>query len=103
MKLLLDSEMFGALHALTPRKVPIAKIRGALTALVDANGVLPTVIVAERAGEQPARATGFVTTLQRIFNVDNFPVLSLTDNGRTVRLDLTLLRQQFGLPKEGRS
>ncbi|MFC6020425.1 BREX-2 system phosphatase PglZ [Plantactinospora solaniradicis] len=99
---LLGSEMFDAQHSLTPRKVPISKIRGALTALLDANGVLPTVLVAEKAGEQPARATGFVTTLQRIFNVDNFPVLSLVDDGRTVRLDLTLLREQFQLPDSGR-
>lgn len=99
---LLASEMFEAQHALTPRKVAIGKIRGSLTALVDANGVLPTALVAEHAGEQPGRATGFVTTLQRIFNVDNFPVLSLIDDGRTVRLDLTLLRQQFQLPTPGR-
>jgi hypothetical protein len=95
----LGSEMFTAQHALTPRKVPLPKIRGALSALVDANGVLSAVIVAERAGEQQARATGFITTLQRIFNVDNFPVLSLTDDGRTVRLNLSLLRLQFGLQK----
>lgn len=98
----LASEMFAAQHGLTPRKVPLAKIRGALTALVEANGVLPAAMVAERAGEQPARATGFVITLQRIFNVDNFPVLSLTDDGRTVRLDSPLLRQQFGLDKAER-
>jgi len=99
---LLGSEMFEAQHSLTPRKVPISKIRGALTALLDANGVLPAVLVAEKAGEQPGRATGFVTTLQRIFNVDNFPVLSLVDDGRTVRLDLALLREQFQLPGAGR-
>ncbi|MGX7669821.1 BREX-2 system phosphatase PglZ [Plantactinospora sp. DSM 117369] len=99
---LLASEMFEAQHSLTPRKVPIGKIRGALTALLDANGVLPAVLVAEKAGEQPVRATGFVTTLQRIFNVDNFPVLSLVDDGRTVRLDLALLREQFQLPGSGR-
>ena len=95
---LLASEMFKAQHELTPRRVPVSKIRGALTALLEANGVLPTALVAEKAGEQPARATGFVTTLQRIFNVDNFPVLSLVDDGRTVRLDLALLREQFQLP-----
>jgi len=95
---LLASEMFAAQQALTPRKLATSKITGALTALVDANGVLPVALVAERAGEQPTRAAGFVTTLQRIFNVDNFPVLSLIDDGRTVRLDLALLREQFQLP-----
>jgi hypothetical protein len=95
---LLASDMFQAQHGLTPRKVPVQKIRGALEALVDANGVLPAVVVAQRAGEQPARATGFLTTLQRILNVDNYQVLSLIDDGRTVRLDVALLRMQFGLP-----
>ena len=44
----------------------------------------------------PARARGFITTLQLIFNVDNYPVLSVIDDGRTVRLDVALLREQFG-------
>jgi hypothetical protein len=54
-------------------------------------------VLADRAGEQPARALGFVTTLQRVFNVDNYPVLSVIDDGRTVRLDPRLLREQFDL------
>ncbi|MEU8128738.1 BREX-2 system phosphatase PglZ [Micromonospora sp. NPDC049049] len=99
---LFASEIFDAQHALTPRKVPLNKIRGALTALIDSNGVLPTVLVAERAGEQPGRAIGFVATLQRILNVDNFPVLSQIDDGRTVRLDVSLLCRQFGLPERVR-
>jgi len=98
---LLDSEMFAAQHGLTPRKVPASKIRAAITALLEANGVLPVTVLADRAGEHAARAGGFVTTLQRIFNVDNYPVLSVVDDGRTVRLDARLLREQFGL-REGR-
>lgn len=97
----LASEMFKAQHALTPRKVPIAKIRGALTALLDANGRLPSVLVAQQAGEAAARAGGFLTTLQRIFNVDNYPVLTLLDDGRTAVLNIELMRQQFGVD-EGR-
>jgi hypothetical protein len=93
----LESEMFHAQHALTPRRVALTKIRGALTALIEANGTMPTVLVAQRAGEAAGRASGFVTTLQRIFNVDNYAVLAMTDDGRTTRLDLELLRQQFGI------
>lgn len=98
---LLGSEMFAAQHSLTPRKVPTEKIRAAVAALLDANGVLPVTVLADRAGEQAARAVGFVTTLQRIFNVDNYPVLSVVDDGRTVRLDARLLREQFGLHQQG--
>jgi len=94
---LLESEMFEVQHGLTPRKVPKAKIGAAIAALLDANGVLPVTVLADRAGEQPVRAHGFVTTLQRIFNVDNYPVLSVIDDGRTVRLDARLLREQFDL------
>lgn len=96
---LFASEVFEAQHALTPRRVPKPKIKAVVDALVDANGVLPLAVLAEKAGEQPSRAAGFVTTLQRIFNVDSFEVLSLTDNDRSVRLNVTLLRKQFGLPQ----
>lgn len=92
---LLQTELFAAQRALTPRPLALNKIEAALTALLDANNVLPTVVLAERAGESAARATGFVVTLQRILNVDNYPVLSLIDGGRTVRLDVALLRRQF--------
>jgi hypothetical protein len=91
------SELFAAQHALTPRRLDVKKVEAALRALVEAKGVLPAAVLAERAGEIPARATGFVSTLQRIFNVDNYPVLTLIDDGRTVRLDLRLLREQFRL------
>jgi hypothetical protein len=63
--------------------------------LLEAGGTLPVPVVAERAGEPPNRAVGFVTTLQRVFNVDNYQVLSVADGGRTVRLDVVLLREQF--------
>ncbi|GAB3843122.1 hypothetical protein GCM10029963_17280 [Micromonospora andamanensis] len=95
---LLATELFQAQHALTPRRVDLNKIEAAVRALVEAKGVLSTAVLAQRAGELPARAGGFVTTLQRIFNVDNYPVLSQIDDGRSVRLDFALLRTQFGLP-----
>jgi hypothetical protein len=94
---LFETELFKVQHGLTPRKVPTAKVRAAIAALLDANGILPVAVLADRAGEQPVRALGFVTTLQRIFNVDNYPVLSVIDDGRTVRLDARLLREQFDL------
>ncbi|MFG2169491.1 BREX-2 system phosphatase PglZ [Micromonospora chersina] len=96
---LLETELFKAQHSLTPRKVDRAKIAAAMRALVEAKGVLSAAVLAQQAGELPARAGGFANTLQRIFNVDNYPVLSVIDDGRTVRLDVALLRTQFGLPE----
>src|SRR5690606_1369689 len=98
----LESEMFAAQRALTPRTVPLPKVRGALAALVEANGVLPAVVVAQRAGEQPERANGFITTLPTLFNVDSYPVLSRTGDVHTVRLNLALLLEQFDVPQAAR-
>ncbi|MFI7609387.1 BREX-2 system phosphatase PglZ [Micromonospora sp. NPDC049366] len=97
----LATDLFQAQHGLTPRRVDLGKIDAGLRALVDARGVLPVAVLAQRAGEAPVRALGFATTLQRIFNVDNYPVLSLADNNRSVRLDVRLLREQFRLPGGG--
>jgi hypothetical protein len=95
---LLAAELFQAQLGATPRAVPVGKVEAAVRALLDANGTLAAAVVAERAGERPVRVAGFAVTLQRIFNVDNYPVLSLIDDGRTLRLDVALLREQFGLP-----
>jgi hypothetical protein len=99
---LFASEMFEAQQSSTARRVPKPKIRGALEALLAANNTLPLPVFAQRAGEAPARATGFATTLARILNVDNFEVLQLIDGGQTVRLNVALLRTQFGLPDDVR-
>ncbi|MBT2488665.1 BREX-2 system phosphatase PglZ [Streptomyces sp. ISL-96] len=40
---------------------------------------------------------GFIATLQRLLNVEGYPVLSFIDSGHTVRLDVQLLRTQFQL------
>ncbi|MGA3563761.1 BREX-2 system phosphatase PglZ [Melissospora conviva] len=92
-------DLFDAQLAMLPRRTDRKKIEAAVRALVEAKGILPLAVLAERAGEVPVRAGGFANVLQRIFNVDNYPVVSLIDDGRTVRLDIPLLREQFGLPK----
>ncbi|MET7423632.1 BREX-2 system phosphatase PglZ [Dactylosporangium sp. NPDC005555] len=99
---LFASEMFEAQQSSTARRMPKPKIRGALDALLAANNTLPLPVLAQRAGEAPARANGFATTLARILNVDNFEVLQLIDDGQTVRLNVALLRTQFGLPDDVR-
>ncbi|GAA0986579.1 BREX-2 system phosphatase PglZ [Acrocarpospora macrocephala] len=94
---LLGTELFQAQQRLMPRRVPAAKIEAVLVALLESGGVLPLPVAAERAGEPVVRAAGFAATLQRIFNLDNYPVLAVVDNGRNLKLDVALLREQFGL------
>ncbi|WP_018500898.1 hypothetical protein [Parafrankia discariae] len=78
--------------------MPVKKVETAVRVLFDAGGTLATTVVAERAGELAHRAAGFAVNLQRVFNVDNYPVLDPVDDGHTSRLNVDLLRQQFGLP-----
>jgi hypothetical protein len=93
----LETEVFLAQHKLTARRIDVRKIRNVLVALETAGGQLPLAVVADRAGEPQHRAVGFLTTLQRIFNMDGIEVLALIDDGRTVTLDEALLREQFGV------
>ncbi|WP_250281950.1 BREX-2 system phosphatase PglZ [Frankia sp. CiP1_Cm_nod2] len=94
---LLASELFRSQLDGLARKVPVEKVEAAVRALLAAFGTLATSVVAERAGERPARAGGFAVTLQRLFNIDNYPVLEPIDDGHTLRLNVDLLRAQFGL------
>jgi hypothetical protein len=93
----LETEVFLAQHKLTARRIDVRKIRDVLVALETAGGRLPLAVIADRAGEPQHRAVGFLTTLQRIFNMDGIEVLALIDDGRTVTLDEALLREQFGV------
>ncbi|KPM55961.1 alkaline phosphatase [Frankia sp. R43] len=94
---LLASELFRSQLDGLARKVPVEKVEAAVRALLGANGTLATSVVAEQAGERAVRAGGFAVTLRRLFNIDNYPVLEPIDDGHTLRLNVDLLRTQFGL------
>lgn len=59
----------------------------------------PAALVAAISASDRVRRNidGFVATLQRLLNVEGYPVLSLIDSGHTVKLDVELLRTQFQL------
>ncbi|MDS1270754.1 BREX-2 system phosphatase PglZ [Lipingzhangella sp. LS1_29] len=94
---LLDTDLFAERLRGTPRRVSVDKVRAAVTALVDAGGVLSLPRLAEHVGDRQVRAAGFAALLAQVLNVDNYPVLEVIDGGRNVRLDVELLRTQFGL------
>ncbi|TYK43420.1 BREX-2 system phosphatase PglZ [Actinomadura decatromicini] len=66
-----------------------------IDALAAAGGKLPLPVAAQRAGQLPARMHGYVSTVAKLLNVDGYQVLAVTDGGRTVALDVPLLREQF--------
>ncbi len=80
------------------RKAPDRPVVAAvIDALAAADGTLSLTAVAATAGRAGRNPEGFAATLQRLLNVEGYPVLGLADGGRTLKLDHELLRLQFGL------
>jgi hypothetical protein len=79
-----------------PDKVEVAAVIDALAA---ASGTLPLVTVAARAGRAGRNPQFFAATLERLLNVEGYEVVRVIDDGRTLRLDIGLLREQFGVAR----
>ncbi|RAY15936.1 BREX-2 system phosphatase PglZ [Actinomadura craniellae] len=78
------------------RKAPDPEAVAALVdALAAAGGRLPTAVAAQVVGRPPFRMAGHLSTLGRLLNVDGYQVVSSADEGRTVQLDVRLLKLQF--------
>ncbi|MET8286042.1 BREX-2 system phosphatase PglZ [Streptomyces sp. NPDC005132] len=94
---LFASEAFQGQIGLLARKPPMDKVEGAIRALLDAGGTLPVSALAQRVSYPVTRADGFAAILRQLLNYDGVQVLETLPDGRTVRLDLPLLRLQFDL------
>ncbi len=70
-----------------------------VAALIDgiaaAGGKVPVAIAAELAGEPVFRMNGYVAQVARLLNVNGYRVIGEADGGRTIELNIELLRQQF--------
>ncbi|MEV6155637.1 BREX-2 system phosphatase PglZ [Nonomuraea sp. NPDC052129] len=93
---LLVSEMFKEQVGLLARKPPMDKVETAVRALLD-TGTLPATALAQRIGYPPTRADGFAAVLRQLLNYDGVQVLETLPDGRTLRLNTGLLRDQFEL------
>ncbi|MBQ0986002.1 BREX-2 system phosphatase PglZ [Streptomyces sp. F63] len=85
------------------RKAPEAKVvASVIDALAAAGGTMsPAALGAaiSATGRVRRNIEGFVATVQRLLNVEGYPVLGFIDAGHAVKLDVRLLRDQF-LPAE---
>lgn len=74
-------------------------VAAVLDALLTAGGKLSPGAVAAAAqaatGKSERNPERFATVLERLLNIDGYPVLQLVESGRTVQLDRALLEQQF--------
>lgn len=66
-----------------------------IDALSNAGGRLTVTEAAAATGEPPVRMSGYLALAARLLNVDGYAVLRTTDEGKTVELNPSLLRQQF--------
>ncbi|MFE5330799.1 BREX-2 system phosphatase PglZ [Embleya sp. NPDC056575] len=92
---LLSSDLFLAQRDALARKPDLVKIEKALLELLDAGGTLPVTALAQRIGVTPLRADGFSAVLRQLLNFDGIQVLETLPDGRTLRLNPALLREQF--------
>jgi hypothetical protein len=91
------TETYAAQRARVPRAPDRNEIAAVIDALVDADNRLPVTTAAAKAGRAKRNPELVATTLQRLLNVEGYPILSVADDGRTLRLDVETLRLQFGL------
>ncbi|SCL20122.1 BREX-2 system phosphatase PglZ [Micromonospora inyonensis] len=80
-------------------RAPIAdeRVAALVATLVAGNGRATLDTLATRAGVPAHRITGLFAALRRLLQVEGYPVLSLDPDGRTAKLDIPLLVEQFGL------
>lgn len=87
------------------RKAPeanvVAAVIDALAAAGDTMSPAALASAISATGRVRRNIDGFIATLQRLLNVEGYPVLGFIDAGHAVRLDVQLLRDQF-FPKESK-
>jgi PglZ domain len=72
-----------------------ARVAALIDGLEQAGGRLTIVEVAQITGEPAVRMTGYIASVARLLNVDGYRVIWAADGGRTVVLDVRLLKEQF--------
>ncbi|RSM79385.1 BREX-2 system phosphatase PglZ [Kibdelosporangium aridum] len=94
---LISSATFVAAHKAFPRnRVPDPDtVANVVDVLVAAGGRSPVAAVLQAAGAPGRNPRALVGALKKLLNFDQFPVIDLVDNDRTVVLNRTLLEEQF--------
>jgi len=90
-----ESELMRSQREAVRNAPPVAEIAALIDGLAEAHGRLSVTSAAALVGKPPARMAGYVAQTARLLNVDGYPVIGVADAGRTIELDVTLLREQF--------
>jgi hypothetical protein len=99
---LLVSPIYASQRQLAARvALPDDKMRLLLEALSERGGKLSRNALANRLSMPEMRLSGLLSAVRRLLNVDQMPVLGVDEAAGTVELNITLLQQQFNLPRQG--
>ena len=99
---LLASPIYASQRQLAARvALPDDKMRLLLVALAERGGKLSRTALANRLSLAEVRMGGLLSAVRRMLNVDQAAVLTVDEAGGSVDLNITLLQQQFKLPKQG--
>lgn len=90
-----DSDLMRSQRAAVRNAPPAEETAALIDGLAQAQGRLSVTSAASLVDKAPARMSGYVAQTARLLNVDGYPVIGLVDGGRTVQLDVALLREQF--------
>ncbi|MFI6131905.1 BREX-2 system phosphatase PglZ [Micromonospora sp. NPDC051141] len=77
--------------------IPDERVAAMVTALLAGNGRATLETLATRAAVPAHRISATFTALRRLLQVEGYPVLSLDPDGRTAKLDIPLMIEQFVL------
>ncbi len=89
------SPLYAAQRAFVRKAPDDAQVIAVIDALAEAGGKLPVTALAAAAGQPAFRMAGYLAQLGRLLNVDGYPVIGVTDAGRTAELNRVLLAEQF--------
>ncbi|GGL33539.1 hypothetical protein GCM10014719_38410 [Planomonospora parontospora subsp. antibiotica] len=89
------SELLAAQRAFVRRAPDGAEIAKLIDGLAAAGGKMPVSAAASLVGQPVFRMPGYLAQVSKLLNVDGYVVLAETDGGRTVELNIALLREQF--------
>lgn len=91
----------GAMEAAGRARLPEERVREAVRALAERGYRCTTDAFLQRLALPSTRGRSVMTALQRLLNLDGYPVFAFDDERGTVELNVELLRKQFGLGSEG--
>ncbi len=95
---LLVSEVYASQKAIAGRAVPANEIAAKLlTALAGRGGRMTAAALSRELGTPGFRFAGLLAAMQRVLNVEGYPILTKDDSGDTVELNIEMLRKQFEL------